>query len=429
MEHTPLDWRDAYYRRPSEVAGQVVRVRVDAPLFQIAHLHRSGVRNVDFSGKVTSAHARTLWEEIGAWDETSPPAAHPVTDARMLANACTAGGFRSAVREGASGAGLVRGEFLFAVVVSSLLGERLADGTTVLESLCDEGDFATLAQILRTPPLRSRLAQGFTSALDAAGAAFPSGALVFVRAFDFGDAYTAHGGPRGIGLLLERLPEAIVFLAEIVAAVQDRHDVRFVFAPPMVTSYAELTSAVSLMEEAGTPFATAAGDGPGFGWEIETPAAALCTGLWADHLLREHELAPAACGIGTNDLTQFTLARSRRSDHPGPGRHEAHPAVLALLARLAADCADRGLTAVLSGAAAEDASYRHFAHSLGLLVSCTPYALQRAGDATALPILDQAVTADALRDAGGLHNIIVWRRRPPRPASTTSAQAEAAGGL
>ncbi|WP_306320156.1 MULTISPECIES: putative PEP-binding protein [unclassified Streptomyces] len=215
-------------------------------------------------------------------------------------------------------------------------------------------------------------------------------------------------------------------MATLVAQAQGRHTARFVIAPPMVASYAELAAVIDHVTPSGVRLASgrASAGRLGFGWEVETPAAALCTGLWADHLRQERGVTPAACGIGTNDLTQFTLARGRRSGPVGSIRPEAHPAVLALLARLAADCADRDVTAILSGAAAEDSSYRHFANSLGLLASCTPYALIEGASSGAVPILDQAVPADALPGAHGLPGVIVWRRSTPRGAAATEAAAD-----
>ncbi|WP_327257054.1 putative PEP-binding protein [Streptomyces sp. NBC_01244] len=415
MREPVQDWSDAYFAHPQDIHGRTVRVEVDAPLYEIAHLWRHGASALEFRGSVAAAHARTLWEEIGPWgaDGAASPGIATADGRPVLVNACTEAGFRRAAAAGAAGVGLVRGEFLFALAVATLFEEKFDDGSTVLESLSSEGDFATLTRLLHTPELCTLLGRPIAAALDAAGSAFPAGAPVFVRLFDFGDAYTSQGGPRGTALLLEKLPEALDFLARILWEVQSRHTVRFVLAPPMVSSYAELTSVLSRLARIG--LSPASGDSaatgqPGFGWEVETPAAALCTGLWADHLLREHRLTPAVCGIGTNDLTQFTLARGRRTTPSAPGRPEAHPAVLALLARLAADCQDRGITAVLSGAAAEDSGYRNFGDSLGLLASCTPYALFEDAGAESAAILEQAVSVDALPGVGGLPEVIVWRR-------------------
>ncbi|MGN9813383.1 putative PEP-binding protein [Micromonospora sp. BQ11] len=181
------------------------------------------------------------------------------------------------------------------------------------------------------------------------------------------------------------------------------------FAMPLVATYAELTETVAIAGRSGVTFAATPEDltRPGFGWEVETPAACLCTGLWSDHLEREYGIVPALCGIGTNDLTQFTLARPRRKPvRLVKARHEAHPAVLALLGKLAEDCTGRGISAVLSGAAGEDPGYRAFARQLGFLVSCPIPALMTAADDRLTPVLTQAVMADRLVDAYGVADAI-----------------------
>lgn len=399
----PVVWTESLYQHPEQVADRVVRCAPDAPLMRIAFLWQSGAAALEFTGALAGGHAAALWDEIGSWQRDAAPS-DARADPYMLVNACTPGGFTRAAQLGARGAGLVRGEFLFAIAAAALLRHPLPDGTTVGRSIVEGGEFATLERLLADPASRRALDEQFTRILDGAAAAFPPDSLVFVRLFDFGEAYLADGGPRGIRLLLERLPESVVFLARVLDRTGARAGVRFVLAPPMVSSYAELEATVELVRRDGIELGSAVN----FGWEVETPAAALCTGLWADHLRREHDVRPSACGIGTNDLTQFTLARSRRTAGPVPAaRPEAHPAVLALLGRLADDCRSRQIPAVLSGAAGEDTAYRGFARDLGLLVSCPVPALLNPAGHGPDAIAAGSAAADGLPGHAGIAEMIV----------------------
>lgn len=405
MDQPPVRWSPDYYTRPEAVRGKVVRCDVDVPLSTVAFLHRAGASDVEFAGTLSAAHSSILWEEVGAWqrdpDTFLDPAAEP-----LLVNACTTAGFTRAGAMGAQGVGLARGEFLFAVALADMLDLGFVDGRTVVDVLVAEGESRTLGRVLLDQRLRGVLYDRFEETFDAAGKSFDAGAPVFVRCFDYGDAYGVGGGEqRGTSLLLDRMPEAIGFLVRALADANARHETRFVFGLPLVSSYTELAAVQRIAREAGVVFDGTAAS-LGFGWEIETPAASLCTGLWADHLAREFGTPVTLCGIGTNDLTQYTLARSRR-DIPRPtnGRHEAHPAVLALLTRLAEDCQARSLTAVLSGDAANDPGYRAFARELGFLVSCTIPALGRTQQ-SGTPVLDQAVSAEGLTGVAGLAEAI-----------------------
>lgn len=410
MSETLVDWSSTFYRSPELVAGRTVHCAVDAPLPAVAFLERVGVAGVQFTGELAAAHAAILWDEIASWRTSADGGAGPPLGEELLANACTADGFKRAAELGSVGLGLVRGEFLFAVGVAALVDQQFTGGGTVADALTSDGEWRTLCRLLADQRLRRMLAEQLMFILDAADSAFPPSAPVFVRCFDYGDAYSGTGGGlRGAALLLDQLPEAVVFLANIVAEAQARHAVRYVFAMPMVATYAELTETVALAGRGGVTFAASPDDltRPGFGWEVETPAACLCTGLWSDHLEREYGIVPALCGIGTNDLTQFTLARPRRMPvRLVDARHEAHPAVLALLGTLADDCTGRGISAVLSGAAGEDPGYRAFARQLGFLVSCPIPALMTVAHDRLTPVLTQAVAADRLVDAYGVADAI-----------------------
>jgi phosphoenolpyruvate-protein kinase (PTS system EI component) len=104
---------------------------------------------------------------------------------------------------------------------------------------------------------------------------------------------------------------------------------------------------------------------------IETPSSALLAEVLAE-----------ACdflSIGTNDLSQYTLAMDR--GHPGlAARLDAlHPAVLMLIARVADAAHGRGKSASVCGALASDAE------ALAILVGLGVHELSAA--ASAIPRL------------------------------------------
>jgi multiphosphoryl transfer protein len=85
---------------------------------------------------------------------------------------------------------------------------------------------------------------------------------------------------------------------------------------------------------------------PQLGAMIETPASAML----AESILREVDFL----SIGTNDLTQYTLAMDRGNAELAPRIDGLHPAVLALIARVgAAGERHRKLVAVCGGLASD----------------------------------------------------------------------------
>ncbi|MBV8783902.1 MAG: phosphoenolpyruvate--protein phosphotransferase [Gammaproteobacteria bacterium] len=116
---------------------------------------------------------------------------------------------------------------------------------------------------------------------------------------------------------------------------------------PMITDLEELRRVRALLEElrAAEPGAPAVQ----VGVMIETPAAALL----AEALAAEADFL----SIGTNDLTQYTLAMDRGHTLLAPRIDALHPAVLALIARTAQGAhAHRRHAAVCGGLASEPAA-------------------------------------------------------------------------
>ncbi|OGL63576.1 MAG: phosphoenolpyruvate--protein phosphotransferase, partial [Candidatus Tectomicrobia bacterium RIFCSPLOWO2_02_FULL_70_19] len=153
-------------------------------------------------------------------------------------------------------------------------------------------------------------------------------------------------GVRGIRFSLER-PD--IFKRQLRAILRASAEGDLALMYPMVSSLEEVREAQALLEEAkaelreeGRPFNGAIRQGI----MVETPAAALC----ADRLARHLDFF----AVGTNDLTQYTLAVDRSNKGVADRYEPLHPAVLRLLHGVARAARSAGIPAIICGELAGD---------------------------------------------------------------------------
>jgi len=152
-------------------------------------------------------------------------------------------------------------------------------------------------------------------------------------------------GERGIRLY-ESFPE--VFKTQVRALLRAATEGDVWMMLPMVATLSDLEGALRLIESARTELVdrgVAAGD-PKVGVMIEVPSAALI----AEQLASRVDFF----SIGTNDLTQYTLAADRTNGRLNAYADAAHPAVLQLCSMTAAAGRRHDISVAVCGAAGAD---------------------------------------------------------------------------
>lgn len=271
---------------------------------------RGVVTSAPTSEQVAAAKAAIAERAAQAAVAPTPGALADGTAVPLLANLGSTDAAADAIRLGAEGVGLFRTEFLF------------LDADTA-------------------PSVREQQAQ-YTRLL----AAF-AGRKVVVRVLDAGadkplsflnDAPEENPalGLRGIRALRHSeviLREQLTALAAADAAT----DAELWVMAPMIATVDETRYFTSLAKELGIRVA---------GVMVETPSAALMAG----HVLGACDFA----SIGTNDLTQYTMAADRLLGTVAALQNPWHPAVLRLIAEVGAAGAELGKPVGICGEAAAD---------------------------------------------------------------------------
>jgi multiphosphoryl transfer protein len=244
------------------------------------------------------------------------------TRIEVAANAGSPEDVRHAVEAGADGIGLLRTEFLF-LAASSMPTE--AEQAAVYADLA--GVLAGRPMIIRTMDVGADKPLPYLPR-----DAEPNPAL----------------GQRGIRLGLARTDMLLAQLRAVLR-VAANHPVKLMF--PMVATEYEVRAALGLVSEARLALAAEgvaapAEDALEVGIMIEVPAAALTAA----------RLAPAVdfFSVGTNDLTQYTLAADREVSAVAGLNDALHPAVLTLIAHAAGAAAEAGRWTGVCGELAAD---------------------------------------------------------------------------
>ena len=270
-----------------------------------------------------------LEERVAARRANLPPEGQPLPaartrDGRRIELAANAGGVADAAaarRQGAEAIGLLRTEFLF----------------------LDRPDQPGEEEQLET--------------LRAIADHFPPDFPLTVRTLDIGGDKPVRYLPvpreanpfLGVRGLRLTLAHEELFLTHLRAILRAAHGRRFRVMFPMVTDLAELRAARLLSSRAHEQLARQALP---HAWPVETgmmvevPAAALNAPLFAPEV--------DFFSIGTNDLTQYTLAAERGHPELSHFADALHPAVLRLIARVAGAAARQGKWAGVCGEAGSD---------------------------------------------------------------------------
>jgi multiphosphoryl transfer protein len=219
----------------------------------------------------------------------------------------------AAVAAGAEGCGLLRTEFLFL--------DR------------------------ETPPSEDEQAAAYQAIADALG-----GRPFKIRTFDIGGdkpvpylPMPAEENPAlGLRGVRAGLWHSDLLKAQLAAILRITAPVRIML--PMITSVSELVAVRAILDELCA--ARRITKRPQLGVMVETPASAVLS----SQLAREAEFF----SIGTNDLTQYTLAMDRGNAQLAPQIDAFHPAVLAMVAQAARGGAEHGRSIAVCGGLAGD---------------------------------------------------------------------------
>jgi phosphoenolpyruvate-protein phosphotransferase/dihydroxyacetone kinase phosphotransfer subunit len=277
----------------------------------------------------------------------APAALRDGTHVEVVANVGNLADARAAVKNGAEGIGLLRTEFLY------LTRQTPPSEDEQLKSLLQIGEILEGRSII-------------VRTLDVGG----DKALPYI---DLPVEENPFLGVRAIRLCLERPDLFLPQLRAILRAAAE-YQMRIMF--PMVANCEEISQAKAMMEQAHDELIK---EHQSHRWPVETgimveiPAAALLS----EELAKEVDFF----SIGTNDLTQYTLAAERGNASLAGLNDALHPAVLRLIQRVAAASHEQGKWTGICGELAGDPLAAPILIALGVdELSMNPASIPRLKD-------------------------------------------------
>jgi len=277
----------------------------------------AGIGNIHLDGKTVTINCKegTIYE--GEYpitiDSTSIPAAY--TDTEVYVNVGYPTSIKLAHQTGADGIGLIRTEFTAVRTLSKILDKEYSPGLLVKDMINASNEADVIYAIAKHDTLKEHLRQDLTETILSAVECFGNKEII-IRTLDIARELNEPMGNRGIRRCISEGGNTIKLLAGVIKDVLDMKAGQCTLGVflPLVSHYSQIKTAVDIFLSSGLTLAQENVHDKysfRFGWEIEQPAAALNNDIWLDAFKEEYGRPPHLIGIGTNDLTQFTVALGR----------------------------------------------------------------------------------------------------------------------
>lgn len=411
-------WTNDLIDDPHRIAGKIVYSMGASPLYRMAILADNGVSGVLLEDGGKNYHPLILLGDAGipaiggigrhslrgqaisldsasgnvrlkvdAHDGQVASADRPKTPssgAKVYINVGYPTALEAAASSGADGIGLFRTEFCAARTLSKTLGAKISPVHTVRQLIEDTNEADTVYAMAKHQDLGKYLAADLREAILEAGKRFGEKDIT-VRTLDFARGENDALGNRGIRRCIAEGGHTLRVIAAAVKEALDADEgtnLNIVVILPLVSHYSQIQTALQILMESGLSLRNqdaSGGAGIKFGWEIEQPAASQNNGIWIEAFSKDYGRPPDVIGIGTNDLTQFTIALGRdvysqENDEAARGYlknlyDEKDYSVVKQIYEASKQCREAGVKLFLLGEAAADPDYIPLLFAFGIIPS------------------------------------------------------------
>lgn len=414
-----IDWNDNLFVTPTLIKDKIIYIKGNAPLYRIAFLienkakavlFEKGGRNyhplillneallpaiagigiVDFAGKkitIDSGSGIIYDGEKDSREEPNSPTDEkikiPKIKGQVYVNVGYPTALEAAAKSGADGIGLLRTEFIAARTLSKILNEIIYDGITIKEALEKSNEADVIYNITKHSLLKNILKNELKETIMKALFCFGEKEII-IRTFDIARDEDDSLGNRGIRRCISEGCNSLRIFSEAIKEVvmekRGKCNIGVIF--PLVSHYSQIKTALDIFLDAGLSLRQEGNNdvtGIKFGWQMELPAASLNNEIWLDVFTREYGISPHIICIGTNDLTQYTIALDRNADSKEKNQEirkylgnlydESDFSVIRQVCEVSRQCKKFKTRLILTGEASSKPQYLQLILSFGIIPS------------------------------------------------------------
>ena len=410
-----IEWEEDFLENPSLVRDGIVYNKESAPLYRIAFLIDNhvkavlmeeggknyhplilladaevpavaGIGKIDLHGKdvtVDSGNGEIYEGEMELKKGVKEAEIEiPEIATKVYVNVGYPTALESAANTGADGIGLLRTEYTAVRTLSMILNEEIFKNMTIREAIERYNEADVIYHISKDRDLRDYLKKDLKSTIKDAMKYFGEKEII-VRTFDLARDDNDSMGNRGIRRCIGEGGHTIRIVAgaikESLEEEGDNYNIGVIL--PLVSHYSQIKTALDIFLDSGLRLKGGNTQKPQimYGWEIEQPAASQNNELWLEAFKAEYGRPPDFIGIGTNDLTQFTVALGRDvyineenlkvKNYLAELYDESDFSVIRQIYEVSKQCKKAGTRLFLLGQAAAKQEYTELMLSFGIIPS------------------------------------------------------------
>lgn len=213
---------------------------------------------------------------------------------------------------GAKGIGIFRTEFTAVRFLAENLTKEILDGITVKDYIQEKNEADAIYFIAQDPKFSLILKEKYKTVLLKAVSLFKNQPII-VRSIDIERNDYDSMGYRGIRRCLAENGGVLkIIAAAIVEVINETKAKNISVIFPLVSNYEQIYQATNLLISEGLCISNSNSKSyVKIGWKIEQPVSVINLPIWLLAFKNDFKKFPDYLGIGSNDLTQFTLSVGR----------------------------------------------------------------------------------------------------------------------